>query len=341
MQSTLKKLIGVVLLSMMHVHLNAEEGLDAEKLAYFRQLPKAELHLHLGGSFPKNYIYSLSTKEQQDELEGKLKLLEQGLDYHEAFSIFQLIGRIVNTEEKIQKGVEALCVALREDGVSYVEIRTGLKDLGNGLEEYLHAVLRGMESKVSAGFTPKLILSLQRHSSLESARATIDLAIKYRERGVVGIDISGDSTIGDIETIYAELLRGKDAGLSYVVHIGESPREADQLKLLEMLQPVRVGHGVHLSEEARSWIIRHSIPLEACLTSSVLVRMIDHYSEHPGIQLFRQGHPVVFCTDDPLLFSTTLSKELLLAHELGGLSLEEAERVAKEAIDFSLDRSCN
>ncbi len=71
---------------------------------------------------------------------------------------------------------------------------------------------------------------------------------------------------------------------------------------LRLFEPKRI--------EAKEWMLSHRVPLEVCLTSSVLVKMIDDYRNHPGIEFFRLGHPFIFCTDDPLLFSTTLSQEL-------------------------------
>ncbi len=330
------KCLGGSLLVMQTVFLGGSEHFCPKETAYFQKMPKAELHLHLGGSFPVAYLYSIATNEQREQLENQLKLIESKVDYHEGFKVFSLISQIVNTEEKIQKGVEALCQALKEDGVVYVEIRSGLKDLGMGLEAYLKAILRGIEHEATQEFNAKLLLSLQRHSSLEMARATVDLAMQYRDLGIVGIDISGNSTLGQIETIMPELLRAKEAGLSLIVHVGEVPDEKDQIDLLKALQPSRVGHGVFLTPEATDWVVVNNVPLEVCLTSSVLVQMIDHYDKHPGIQLFQQGHPIVFCTDDPLIFSTTLSKELALASRYSGLSLEEITKIVKESFDYKI-----
>jgi adenosine deaminase len=302
----------------------------------FTNMPKGELHLHLGGSFPKEYLMSIADTDQQEDLLKALDLVQNGVDYNEAFTVFRIIAKLIDTEEKLQEGVEQLCLSLQKDGVRYVEIRTGLKDLGKGHEAYLNAVLRGMSAHASERFEPKLVLSLQRNSSPTMADITIALAKKYQAQGVVGIDISGDSTMGKIEQIMPQLLSAKDAGLPFLLHLGEHPKETDQLYLLKMLEPKRVGHAVHLTNGARDWILHHQIPIEICLSSSVLVRMISQFDQHPGIEFFKKGHPIVFCTDDPLLFSTTLSKELQLAHQFCGLSEEEIEQVVRNSFQHAL-----
>ncbi|MBS0606990.1 MAG: hypothetical protein JSR57_08570 [Verrucomicrobia bacterium] len=303
---------------------------------FFRELPKAELHLHLGGAYPKSYLFSLASNKQRETLENALSSISNRIAYNEVFTVFEIVRQLVDTETKVQKGVEALCKELKADNIAYVEIRTGLKDLGGGVESYLQAVLAGIEAEKSDRFTAKVLLSLQRNSSLASARKTIDLAIKYQNRGVAGIDLSGDSTIGNVQAIQEELVRAKAAEIPFIVHMGEDPREQDQLLLLELLQPERIGHGVHLIPEAKAWILQKKIPLEVCLTSSVLVQMVQDLHEHPGIYMLRHGHPVIFCTDDPLLFSVSLSDELWRAHRFGGLSLEEITEANKRAFEYAL-----
>lgn len=327
------KFICVYFALMLFPYLTASE--TSPELEYLRKLPKAELHLHLGGAYPLPYLLSIATPKQAEELQSSLALIAKRVSYRNAFRFFQVIAEIIDTEEKVQKGVEALCHFFKEDGVVYAEIRTGLKNLGKGYEAYLKAVLEGMRQASSSDCQTKLCLSLQRNSSPEMAKMTVDLALKYRDFGVVGIDISGDSCTGPVEQIMPALLYAKQKGLPVVVHIGESPDETDQLYLLENLHPIRVGHGVHLTTEAKAWIAKRRIPLEVCLTSSVLVEMVADADQHPGLRYFQEGHPIILCSDDPLLFSTTLSQEFLMAHK-SGLSLEELTKIGQDAFQYTL-----
>jgi len=311
---------------------------DGDSFAYLKSLPKAELHLHLGGSFPLSYLLSIASPEQAEELHKGLEVISKKVHYHDVFPLFKLVGNIVNSEERVQKGVEALCESLKEDGVSYVEIRSSVKDLGKGYEEYLKAILQGMANERSESFKPYLLLSLQRNSAIAITKATIDLALKYQDEGVVGIDLSGDSSLEQMEFLIPELKRAKNSGLALVLHMGESPKEKGQIDLLTHLEPDRIGHGVFLTDEAKEWIIAKKIPIEVCLTSSVLVEMVKNAHEHPGLELYRNGHPIALSTDDPLLFSTSLSQELLLAHEQCGLSLEELFSITYNSFKYTLGK---
>jgi len=301
----------------------------------FQEIPKTELHLHLGGSYPLDFLMEIASPSQQEALKEALELISRKIDYHEGFKVFSLISQIVNTDGKVEKGTLALCRALEKDGVVYAEIRTSLKDLGTGLEGYLQSVLKGIQGGISERLQVRLLLSLQRASSLIHAKSTVDLALKYQNLGVVGIDISGDSTLGQIETILPELKRAKSAGLFLTLHMGESAKEQNQKELLEELQPHRIGHGVHLSVEALDWIFVHRIPIEICPTSSVLVQMIEDYSAHPGWEYYLRGHPVAICTDDPLIFQNSLSSELFTLSERTFLNFNQLRQLAKNAIEYA------
>lgn len=304
--------------------------------ATFTHIPKAELHLHLGGSFPVDYLYSVATPEETKALDEGLSWISRGVSYKDCFRVFSLVSQIINSEKRVEDGTAALCEELEKDNVVYAEIRTGLKDLGKGYEEYLLSVLRGIEKSRSDHFDARVLLSLQRSSTPDYAKMSVDFALKYKERGVVGIDISGDATIGEIEVILPELFRAKQEGLFLAMHIGETPPLMyKQREILEMLKPDRIGHAVHLEKSALEWILEHKTPIEVCLTSSEVVMMVENYAMHPGLMYYRQGHPVTICTDDPLIFRTTMSEELAKLHKSGLFSLEEVEQVARESLNYA------
>lgn len=309
--------------------LSAEIPIQEELYGEVARMEKSELHLHIGGSWPLPFLKSIACAEEMSALECVLDKLQEGVDYHEAFKVFFLIAKIVNTDEKVEQGVKALCEELYADGVVYAELRTGLKDLGSGCEGYLQAVLRGV-ARGTAGtcMEAPVILSLRRDTSEKIADETVDLAIKYGKRGVVGLDLSGDSTVGDGQGIMGALSRAKEAGIPITLHIGESKKESGSRQLMELmlLEPRRIGHGVHLSKEALEWIVERRIPIEMCLTSALLTGMVGNPGDHPALGLMRDGYPVCIATDDPLLFKTTLTKEIALAASLLGMGLPFFEK---------------
>lgn len=299
-------------------------------------LPKAELHLHLGGSFPLDYLMKVAGEEEKAILNDNLKKASETVSYKEAFQMFKIVSQIVCTEDRVREGTYWLCEALKEDGVAYVEIRTGLKDLGLGFENYLKAVLEGIEKAESPGFKAYVALSLQRNSSLDIAKKTVDLALKYKEKGVIGIDISGYSGEGDIRKILPVLSFAKAKGLGLLIHMGESPLETDQMVILQAITPDRIGHGVHLSEDAKQVILERKIPVEVCLSSSLCVQMIEKLEEHPWLSYGLEGHPIVLASDDPLIFRSPLSREYSLLYEKLNWPMDKILELAENSFKYKL-----
>lgn len=309
---------------------NVESSLTIEEI---KKIDKTELHLHLGGAWPIDYLQSIAQPAVFIELCNQLDLIEKGIDYKKSFYAFDIIGKIIDSDDKVEQGVVALCNDLSADGVVYVEIRTGLKDLGSGFEGYLCAILRGIERGCyKTNLKANVLLSLRRDTSSQVAYQTVSLVQKYRNQGVVGIDISGISVQGNGGAIMGALDLAKKNNIPIALHIGESSEETveQQIKELKSIQPQRIGHGVFLCPEALEWIQVHKIPVELCLTSAVRL-LISRHEEHPALKLFNVKHPVVICTDDPLIFRTSLSRECALMAYIENLTLDDIKKLQKDA----------
>ncbi len=304
-----------------------------------KPMNKSELHLHLGGAWPLGYLQSIASVKEFEELSSMLSLIQkEAVDYASIFHVFTLIGQIMNSEEKIEQGVIALCQDLAQDHVVYAEFRTGLKDLGNGLEGHLNAVLRGVEQGTKdSSLQVGVLLSLRRDTPAALAEKTLDLALKYQHQGIIGIDVSGNSIQGNGQTIFPTLIRAKKHYLPITLHLGESPEETPHQQMLELntIQPERIGHGVHLCEEALTWIKEKKLLIELCLTSAVKAGMIQKPQQHPALPLLLQGYPIAICTDDPLVFNTTLSKEYAYIADVTGLTPEKVQELQKDLYRYS------
>jgi adenosine deaminase len=285
-------------------------------------LGKVELHIHLGGSWPIEYLESIATdKDDILNLNNFLDLLDSktDTDYHQAFQAFGLAAKIVNTIQKVQDGTVALCKKLIEDGVTYVEIRTGLKDYGDGYESYLLAVLNGLKiGTEGSSLVANILLSMKRNTPSSLAQETLRLIKKYNKDGVIGIDLSDDALLGDASSIVEMMDEIRELNIPIALHLGECSEETreQQMRELENFQPQRIGHGVFLCDEAKEWILNRNIPIEMCLSSAVKAHMVHNAADHPALELLKNGYPVCICTDDPLIFRTTLTQECNMVKEI-------------------------
>lgn len=313
-------------------------------LETLRSVDKMELHAHLGGAVSLDFIRKYATEETYEELTGFIERLKNQMDYKEVFKVFPLIGQVLNSNQRIEEAAYDFCASQYKDKVSYSELRTSLKRLDGDFEDYLCALIRGLRRGwQSYRVYVNIILSVRRDTPRQDAEETVDLALQYRHDGVCGLDVSGESTVGDSREIVEVLQRARREAMPIVLHIGESPQEKpeQQLREMEALQPVRVGHAVHLSPKAWNWIKNRRINgrrvvIEACITSALSTGIIKKPGDHPALRLFREGHPVIFCSDDSTLFGS-LSEELALTACLCNLSVDDMRELQENTLLYTLD----
>lgn len=206
--------------------------------------PKIELHSHLHGSIRHSTLEELITKNSVSKLGGASKsddiisLNEFQLSIHDPFTIFSAIHQTVRTKVVIERILEELIQDLISDNVIYAEIRTtprALDDLNE--EEYLKLVLNIMNLHNTKSIHKhllqlRLIISINRKMTLEVANKVIDMAIgarnQYSSNLVVGIDFSGDFTIGSFNDFIIPFTRAKNEGFAITLHAGEEERLKDQ-----------------------------------------------------------------------------------------------------------------
>jgi len=175
-----------------------------------------------------------------------------------------------------------------------------------------------------------LIVSMDRRMRKEDLRECVDLAKKLKVEGepVVGVDLCGDPTAGDMGEFQKYFKEAKEAGLGVTLHIAETTQNPPEetLKLLSFM-PDRLGHATFLDEEAKSIVSKRNTCIEICLSSNLLCKTVSGLDSHHIRHYLRHGHPIAICTDDVLPFRTSLLCEyaLLMAPQPLGLGLSEAE----------------
>lgn len=149
------------------------------------------------------------------------------------------------------------------DGVVYLELRTTPRAMpAAGLDKagYVDAVLRAMKEEEEAAavvesggrIRTRLILSVDRRNTAEEAREVVALARRFRDRGVVGVDLCGDPTKGDVALFTPAFESARlEEGLKITVHFAEMSCSAGQKELNTILgwNPDRLGHVIHVSDD--------------------------------------------------------------------------------------------
>ena len=295
----------------------------------FKQLPKIDLHLHLDGAIRVPTIAELG-----DELGIKLpsynpmelaKFVQVDrdcrslTDYLKRFEIFYPILPYAVTQERI---AYELCEDCARDNVIYFETRFAPALACNEkftMEDSVVAVLEGLrrgqrDFKVRCG----LILCCYRSITPQQNIDTVNLAYKYRDRGVIGIDLAGDE-LHYPATPHAEAFAlARKLEIPITIHAGEGGKPENIREAVFDHGATRIGHGIALQRDAEllKRVRDQGTVFEICLTSNLQTCSVPSAQQHPFKKFFDEKVRVTLNTDDPAISDITLTDEFELAeHE--------------------------
>lgn len=325
--------------------------------AMIKRLPKVELHDHLDGSLRAATIVELARKVKVDlpttDPAELAAWFHRGAD-RKSLSLylegFEVALSVLQTEEALERVAFETLEALAEDNVVYAEIRFApvLHLRGDlNLESVVRSVLRGLEQgRKKTGVQYGLILCAMRDQkvSLETA----ELAVSFRENGVVGFDLAGDE-YGHPPKKHLDAFEFiRRMNFNITIHAGEAFGIESIWQAIQLCGAHRIGHATRLLEDmsvhgtriekmgSLAHFVRDKrIPLEMCLSSNVHTGAAATLDDHPFPVYFRNNFRVALCTDNRLMSNTTLGKEMYLAVTHYNLTLDDLEKMMINAMKSS------
>jgi adenosine deaminase len=241
---------------------------------------------------------------------------------------------LLQTPEALERAAYELAVDAAEESVCYLEVRysPGFHvDKGMSLDEAVAAPLRGLaraESEVE--IQTGLILCGIRSLPPEASLAMAELAVSWKDRGVVAFDLAGAEGGHPAEDHVEAFHLAAENNVAITIHAGEGDGPDSISQALHRCHARRIGHGTRLAEDPslEAFVNDHRVPLEMCLTSNVQTGASPSVAEHPFRHYFDAGLVVTLNTDNRLMSGVDLTEEYWLAHEHLGFSWEELKEVA-------------
>jgi aminodeoxyfutalosine deaminase len=143
-------------------------------------------------------------------------------------------------------------------------------------------------------------------------------AVRYRDRGVVGLGLGGMETATPAATYRSAFDIARDGGLGLVPHAGEGAGPESVREVVD-LGAARIRHGIRAVEDPvlLKEIADRGLVLDVCPTSNLRTRVVPSLAEHPLPVLRGAGVRCTINTDDPAMFGTDLGHEYEVAAGLG------------------------
>ncbi len=323
-----------------------------------RSLPKVLLHDHLDGGLRPLTAIELARDQRYQELptsdpgelavwfhrgaqRGSLPLYLEG---------FRHTCGVMQTEEALERVAYEMMEDMRADGVAYVETRFApVFHTSKGLhwDGVVNAVLRGLElGRQAFGVEFGLIICALRNMNLSQEMA--ELAVDFRERGVVGFDLAGEEGGFPPKKHIDAFHYIQRENFNITIHAGEAFGKESIWQAIQWCGAHRIGHATRLIEDIgvddhdptkitkmgylAQYILDKRIPLEICLSSNVDTGAASAIESHPFGLYHRYNFRVTLNTDDRLMSDTTMTRELTLAHQAFELDLDDIEKITINAM---------
>ncbi|TFH37112.1 MAG: adenosine deaminase [Anaerolineales bacterium] len=314
-----------------------------------QSLPKIDLHRHLEGSLRLGTMqeivaaYDLDLPASVDELQPMVQMVAGDPRSAPVFlAKFKIIRQFFPNPEIIQRHVEEVIEDAALDGVELLELRftpAALRQAsGLPLHELMDAVLASSQAAAANHrVTLGLIVSVNRHESLDLAEEVVRLAVDRMPAGILGVDLAGDEQTYSADPFIALFAEAKQAGLNVTIHAGEWGGPERVAHAVGVMAADRIGHGVRcLEDPAVVQLARAAgVGFEVSLSSNLQTGVFREAEGHPLAEMIEAGLRVAVTTDDPSIFGTTLSAEHVYAIEHLGLSLETIKGLTLQALQLS------
>ena len=251
----------------------------------------------------------------------------------EYLKAFDMTLRVMQSEEALYRTAYELAEDAAKENVRYMEVRYSPMlhtRKGVRLTGVVEAVLAGlMQAQEEHGIHSNLILCGIRNISTESSLEMAQLAVAYKNRGVVAFDLAGAEYDHPAKHHRAAFQLVRANNINVTIHAGEAYGPESIEQAIHVCGAHRIGHGCRLREDGDllHYVNDHRIALECCPSSNVQTGAVRDLATHPLKLYFDLGLRVTVNTDNRLVTDTTVSKELWLCHTRMGLSLSDIKRI--------------
>ncbi|MFA9565767.1 MAG: adenosine deaminase [Acidimicrobiales bacterium] len=311
--------------------------------SFIRDLPKAELHLHIEGTLEPEMMFDLAERNDValpfasvDEIRAAYEFT----DLQSFLDIYYQACAVLLTEQDFYDLMYAYLERAHADSVRRSEIFFDPQthtERGVAFGVFMDGFARAIDdAEQEMGISAGLILCFLRHLPADEAVATWHAAQPYREMMLgVGLD---SSEAGFPPELFAEpFALARAAGLRTVAHAGEEGPPAYILSALDTLGVDRIDHGVRCEEDPQlvARLAAEGVPLTMCPLSNLELKVVDRLEAHGLKRLLDQGVKVTVNSDDPAYFGGYVGDNYVAVADALDLDRADVVTLARNSLEAS------
>ena len=312
-------------------------------LEYIKQVPKAELHLHIEGSFEPELMFEIA---QRNKIEIPYATIEdvkkayQFSNLQDFLDIYYAGANVLIHEQDFYDLTMAYFKQCAKENVLHTEImfdpQTHTKR-GVEFSTVINGIQRAREeAEKEFGISSLLIMSYLRHLSEEDAFETLQQSLPYKHLiKAVGLD---SSEKGNPPSKFQKVFEASiKEGYVPVAHAGEEGPAEYIYEALDLLKIARIDHGNNCLTDPKlvERLVQEKVGLTVCPLSNTALRNVDHIDNHPLKKMLDLGLKVTVNSDDPAYFGGYLTQNYISCIEALDLSLEEVKQLVRNSFEYS------
>lgn len=313
------------------------------QLELIRALPKAELHVHIEGTFEPELMFAIAQRNNIAIPYQSVEEVKEAYNFHNLQSFLDIYyagANVLVHEQDFYDLAWAYFEKCAEDQVVHTEMFFDPQthtDRGIAFATVINGLQRACDDAQSKlGISSRLIMCFLRHLSEEAAFATLEQALPYKEQIIaVGLD---SSEVGHPPAKFARVFaKAREYGFLVVAHAGEEGPPEYIWEALDLLKVNRIDHGVRSEEDPTLMqrLIQDEMPLTVCPLSNLKLCVVQDMQQHNIRRLLQQGVKVTVNSDDPSYFGGYMNDNFIAITEALDLSADELKQLAINSFEAS------
>ena len=314
-----------------------------KNIELIRALPKAELHVHIEGTFEPELMFAIAQRNQIEIPYASVEDVRQAYNFHNLQSFLDIYyagANVLVHEQDFYDLAWAYFKKCAEDHVVHTEMFFDPQthtDRGIAFETVIHGLKRACnDAQTQLDISSHLIMCFLRHLSEEAAFKTLEQSLPYKDL-IIGVGLDS-SEVGHppskFERVFAQ---AREEGFLIVAHAGEEGPAEYVWEALDLLKVNRIDHGVRSEEDPALMqrLIDEKMPLTVCPLSNLKLCVVDDMAEHNIRRLLQKGVHVTVNSDDPSYFGGYMNDNFIAITEALDLSADELKQLAINSFEAS------
>lgn len=310
---------------------------------FIAEIPKAELHLHIEGTFEPGLMFEIARRNQIKLKYSSVEELKAAYSFNnlqEFLDIYYSGANVLINEQDFYDLTWAYLQKIHLQNVIHTEIFFDPQTHTSRnipFERVISGIHRALEDgKKYLGISSKLIVSFLRHLSEESAFEILQEALPYKEWiTAFGLDSSEKGhPPAKFQRVFDKV---RQEGFLVVAHAGEEGPPEYVWQALQLLQVARIDHGNRSLEDALlvDELVRRKMALTVCPLSNLKLKVVKDLNNHPLVEMMDKGLMVTVNSDDPAYFGGYILENYRSVTHALGLSKEHIIQLVKNSFQAS------